>query len=115
MTHSGPWHPPIFPVTLVSLDAYNLGIPAQQTLMLEVRKHTCETRDTWEEVKTLSIEIGAEEIISADWRGLPACWADEEEAAAAGSAKGMLGMWDVPWGMPCAPVPGMCSLSQGEQ
>ena len=69
---------------------------------------------TWAAVKTLSMGMGVEEIISADWKGLPACWADEEEEAAAGSAKGMLGIWGTPWDMPCVPA-GMCSLSKGEK
>lgn len=55
--------------------------------------------------------IGVDDIISADWKGLPACWAEEEEEAAAGSAYGMLGMCGTPWDMPCVPDAGMCSLS----
>ncbi len=33
-----------------------------------------------------------DDIISAELKGLPASWAEEAEAAAAGSAKGMLGI-----------------------
>jgi len=44
-------------------------------------------------VKTLSMLTGTV-IISAEFKGLPACCADAEEVlAAAGSAKGMLGIW----------------------
>ena len=44
-------------------------------------------------MKTLSMLTGTV-IISAEFKGLPACCADAEEVlAAAGSAKGMLGIW----------------------
>lgn len=78
-----------------------------------MQKNQLEEEVTWEEVKTFCMEIGTEDVISADCKGLPACWADEAEEATAGSAKGMLGMWGAPWGTPCAPLPppGMCSLS----
>lgn len=58
------------------------------------------------------MDTGAEDMTSTEWKGFPACCADEEEEATAESAKGILGMWGTPWGTPCAPLvaPGMCSL-----
>lgn len=64
---------------------------------------------TMEEGKTLSIVTGAEDSISADWKGLPACCAADEKEGPAPSALGILGMCGTLCGTPCAP-PGTCSL-----